>query len=237
MGGGTERSLFYHALSNGLSPRGRGNQLGPFRVFDLERSIPAWAGEPDNRTPGRFGLQVYPRVGGGTALEVGQSRLSQGLSPRGRGNPPPQPPPPHHQRSIPAWAGEPSTPATRRILLPVYPRVGGGTEPMGPEALFLTGLSPRGRGNPVCTNQPSRMERSIPAWAGEPRGQRGNLRRGAVYPRVGGGTRLLPGKLAGVFGLSPRGRGNRFLDHIRQTQARSIPAWAGEPSAQEPAFS
>ena len=49
-------------------------------------SIPAWAGEPaaykeQGGTPG-----VYPRVGGGTEIDLGFLTGYSGLSPRGRGN-------------------------------------------------------------------------------------------------------------------------------------------------------
>ena len=73
---------------------------------------------------------VYPRVGGGTDLINRDNAISEGLSPRGRGN--------HQARqgralalgSIPAWAGEPSSHVSSRVNFTVYPRVGGGTRPM-----------------------------------------------------------------------------------------------------------
>ena len=33
----------------------------------------------------------------------------------------------------------------------------------------------------------------------------------------------------GHKGLSPRGRGNRNVTHLKKLGLRSIPAWAGEP--------
>ena len=67
-------------------------------------SIPAWAG----RT-------------------FSTSYSLDGLSPRGRGNPVGINDTPHAERSIPAWAGEPTWLRCRGVLRRVYPRVGGGT--------------------------------------------------------------------------------------------------------------
>ena len=58
-----------------------------------------------------------------------------------------------------------------------------------------------------------------------------------VYPRVGGATLPEWHNLGRHLGLSPRGRGNlRWLR--QQTLARrSIPAWAGQPSRSNSAYS
>ena len=112
-------------------------------------------------------IPVYPRVGGGTFRRRATMRCDKGLSPRGRGN--------HHSAllypqgngSIPAWAGEPRPYCRGRSLPLVYPRVGGGTSrQMGSGS--ITGLSPRGRGNPPDAPPSVVVTR--------------------VYPRVGGGT-------------------------------------------------
>ena len=133
-------------------------------------------------------LSVYPRVGGGTSESCALSSPFKGLSPRGRGNlllscgsiSVPQ--------SIPAWAGEPF-PLTRcRQGFRVYPRVGGGTIDRNEAREALGGLSPRGRGNLFRMTGVAYGGRSIPAWAGEPRGRKGHGGHRKVYPRVGGGT-------------------------------------------------
>ena len=92
------------------------------------------------------------------------------------------------------------------------------------------GLSPRGRGNPLRSPCTPRSERSIPAWAGEPRGQRSSPSYPAVYPRVGGGTDWTVQRSLRNIGLSPRGRGNLWCRPPSNRLSRSIPAWAGEPS-------
>ena len=139
--------------------------------------------------------KVYPRVGGGTDDIIAAYAVDEGLSPRGRGNLLPLSlPVPLTRRSIPAWAGEPGMAGQHhRLTAEVYPRVGGGTR------LYLPPVG--GTGN----------HGSIPAWAGEPGiAVIGPVR---VYPRVGGGTfaRHHTVRRVDTAGLSPRGRGNRYL--------------------------
>ena len=192
------------------------------------RSIPAWAGEPWAFTtvktaasvyprvggePGGGGWRVetervYPRVGGGTSHQKTRREPENGLSPRGRGNLFPHHPHPTSGRSIPAWAGEPLEYVVLHSGHPVYPRVGGGTPLMLKNAAVSTGLSPRGRGNPGMFPLAAVSQRSIPAWAGEPRRCSSKPCRLTVYPRVGGGTEDVPRLADRLMGLSPRGRGN-----------------------------
>ena len=128
VGGGTLASSFRPWMSEGLSPRGRGNPR--YAVFHdrVSRSIPAWAGEPYRFHMGRPAAWVYPRVGGGTMNELKQAALGAGLSPRGRGNRYSLSPEARGGGSIPAWAGEPRSVPCKPNRVRVYPRVGGGTE-------------------------------------------------------------------------------------------------------------
>ena len=133
------------------------------------------------------------------------------------------------QRSIPAWAGEPTSIRGSSNRGKVYPRVGGGTQSDVSGGDCSVGLSPRGRGNPSYAKSAESVSGSIPAWAGEPPELPSTQRTIAVYPRVGGGTKMPDGSIKSQVGLSPRGRGNPYAlrhDHIR---TGSIPAWAGEP--------
>ena len=148
VGGGTGKLLALQIAVQGLSPRGRGNQLHYLCPRSVERSIPAWAGEPDKDIAiGRVNW-VYPRVGGGTKEGLLRGLVNQGLSPRGRGNP---------------VAGK-----VRYRPLEVYPRVGGGTGEWHSVRCEAKGLSPRGRGNPPQLLGRNVNPGSIPAWAGEP---------------------------------------------------------------------
>ena len=73
--------------------------------------------------------------------------------------------------------------------------------------------------------------RSIPACAGEPDWNWRLSYYEWVYPRVCGGTRLLPRLAILMFGLSPRVRGNRAVLRHMAGQGGSIPACAGEPES------
>ena len=70
VGGGTMLANPKSKIANGLSPRGRGNQRPYPNGNGFERSIPAWAGEPNTESIMDGAKKVYPRVGGGTS-EVG----------------------------------------------------------------------------------------------------------------------------------------------------------------------
>ena len=154
----------------------------------------------------------------------------RGLSPRVRGNQISCAARGDSRRSIPACAGEPFLSGFFQRPVKVYPRVCGGTPPVLDLAVIHRGLSPRVRGNLSQAAAKSVELGSIPACAGEPYGASAVAGPGAVYPRVCGGTpigsppRWLP------CGLSPRVRGNPFLESGDVQGYGSIPACAGEPA-------
>ena len=229
VGGGTGSAWRRRVRTDGLSPRGRGNHKVNASRIGGSRSIPAWAGEPGKGRAVGVGGQVYPRVGGGTALSLNGLNREKGLSPRGRGNPRGRSGCPGGVRSIPAWAGEPLRGVCPRHSETVYPRVGGGTTMLDGDYSIEEGLSPRGRGNRKGKSAKGSSGRSIPAWAGEPERQERQREQWKVYPRVGGGTWFTSLVVSSVRGLSPRGRGNRSTTKVKSCMRRSIPAWAGEP--------
>ena len=188
MGGATSVFLVILRVPLGLSPRGRGNRAKrPSRVGG-GGSIPAWAGQPRSSTDSGIGFGVYPRVGGATS-DVRHTNLDlTGLSPRGRGNPLTGVPHRIARGSIPAWAGQPSVVLPADMPGSVYPRVGGATYAYTVLADLAAGLSPRGRGNPVCRVSPGLVSGSIPAWAGQPSSVPRFRLQWPVYPRVGGAT-------------------------------------------------
>ena len=229
VGGATGYGLPWRLATRGLSPRGRGNPRDAQLQIAAGGSIPAWAGQPYSVVRTLTRCSVYPRVGGATAAVRSSKALVAGLSPRGRGNPRQRPPRWESDRSIPAWAGQPSTRSDKSRCVAVYPRVGGATVPRDVLALPNPGLSPRGRGNHSRSMSLGVSLRSIPAWAGQPRRRRWPWCRTSVYPRVGGATQGAYGGVASGAGLSPRGRGNRLPFRPRRCCHRSIPAWAGQP--------
>ena len=228
--GGTGTMTKTRTTLPGLSPRVRGNQRRRDADYRRAGSIPASAGEPQQRSRIQGRAQVYPRECGGTVREAVDDRIEQGLSPRVRGNLVVRRPIRPCAGSIPASAGEPRPRYTLSSHGGVYPRECGGTRRSRWAARPTPGLSPRVRGN----RDPHRRHRvrtgSIPASAGEPGSEQRRTRRSRVYPRECGGT---PGN--GFFsdiveGLSPRVRGNQDNGRPATGPLRSIPASAGEPS-------
>ena len=71
----------------GLSPRVRGNPNCGTSEDAVARSIPACAGQPARPCRPKCKGWVYPRVCGATRGVHGAQPLTQGLSPRVRGNP------------------------------------------------------------------------------------------------------------------------------------------------------
>ena len=136
-GGTMRRPLGLEVASPGLSPRLRGNQQPAGIGLEPTRSIPAPAGEPSpSKWRGPVG-QVYPRACGGTAASAWGTRMTEGLSPRLRGNHPDITPALGHMGSIPAACG--------------------GTSNRAGDFPIEMGLSPRLRGNhPRLWQQPGR---------------------------------------------------------------------------------
>ena len=229
--GGTMRGNRFRAGRRRLSPRMRGN-LGQLNALQVEGpSIPAYAGEPQHFDGGELTIDVYPRVCGGTGTHELYHWWQARLSPRMRGNRRHPAVPQRGNPSIPAYAGEPALPLSQRAGLGVYPRVCGGTHRLHHTQLASFRLSPRMRGNPSSLIRQIKPATSIPAYAGEP------LRRSIaailrpVYPRVCGETTLPRISIYEVESLSPRMRGNRGQPAGCRSIARSIPAYAGEPSS------
>ena len=192
----------------GLSPRVRGNPASASGSMVTVGSIPACAGEPPKPTYIITWSGVYPRVCGGTVVNLRHAPPPLGLSPRVRGNPIKEFGFDTLPGSIPACAGEPTSANRHRSYLPVYPRVCGGTGLPCPTRTWAGGLSPRVRGNLVIYGAPWYGMRSIPACAGEPQPIFHASSESAVYPRVCGGTDPGTRKTGVAVGLSPRVRGN-----------------------------
>ena len=156
---------------------------------------------------------------------------THGLSPRMRGN---RHVPAHNddpQRSIPAYAGEPTSETSPTTGSRVYPRVCGGTPPVWQEWRHDQGLSPRMRGNHTRWKWCRLGLRSIPAYAGEPIRTASSPTPPEVYPRVCGGTSPASAGYHCTPGLSPRMRGNHDPQAAPAGRTGSIPAYAGEPSS------
>ena len=107
-GGTNDRAMIRISLK-GLSPRVRGNHVAADSDSARRRSIPACAGEPQDKLDGGEDSKVYPRVCGGTYVDIDIPAFLHGLSPRVRGNPDRRDIQSLRDRSIPACAGEPTS--------------------------------------------------------------------------------------------------------------------------------
>ena len=103
--GGTEKGHSKQVGLTGLSPRLRGNQVLVYDILRKCGSIPAPAGEPSRLSGRGWPTTVYPRACGGTSAIKSSCYMSQGLSPRLRGNPWREHRVTLLRRSIPAPAG------------------------------------------------------------------------------------------------------------------------------------
>ena len=153
---------------------------------------------------------------------------AQGLSPRVRGKLANNAMRPTLAGSIPACAGEAPRSEGRNAGRWVYPRVCGGSRRFPRWRRQSRGLSPRVRGKRRrwrrCWYRPG----SIPACAGEAPRRPTGVKAARVYPRVCGGSGGIVCRPVRVEGLSPRVRGKHPGAFSPVSQARSIPACAGE---------
>ena len=125
--GGTCYDIRCQPANAGLSPRLRGNPPAPAPSLQTLGSIPAPAGEPSTESMAHGIWEVYPRACGGTPYSLQLMELTQGLSPRLRGNRRSVQSAGTGRGSIPAPAGEPRRAALRHLRAQVYPRACGGT--------------------------------------------------------------------------------------------------------------
>src|SRR6266568_2105781 len=131
----------------GRSPRARGSLAHGGAPRVPSRSIPACAGEPTSRCRLRRRRRVDPRVRGGAGLSARGEVVHPGRSPRARGSPRQRVFHDLLQGSIPACAGEPTTPSRARPTSRVDPRVRGGACTARRWTKTRHGRSPRARGS------------------------------------------------------------------------------------------
>ena len=138
------------------------------------------------------------------------------------------------QRSIPARAGEPAGGSLAGGARRVYPRPCGGARRSRGSTISRRGLSPPVRGSLDHHVGGRNDGGSIPARAGEPAPCCPCSLAGTVYPRPCGGAETDASTAASSGGLSPPVRGSRDYETARSSDARSIPARAGEPCGGPP---
>ncbi len=157
------------AARRGLSPPTRGIPYPVDRQADDRRSIPAYAGDPSGAPAKAQSGGVYPRLRGGSPSAATIDGQRDGLSPPTRGIPPAMPNPNVPPRSIPAYAGDPWRGCAAGGKRGVYPRLRGGSGHGLYAVRYGLGLSPPTRGIPPKIVLDGIANRSIPAYAGDPR--------------------------------------------------------------------
>ena len=174
----------------GLSPRVRGSlsrRRGERRGL---RSIPASAGQPCSLASSSWPTKVYPRECGAARVAGIPAQTYRGLSPRVRGSPRSGPGSWPWERSIPASAGQPGIRRRRRTAPRVYPRECGAAWLRLSSGPSSQGLSPRVRGSQAVIALHGWWDGSIPASAGQPRGDLVHYAVDSVYPRECGAARM-----------------------------------------------
>jgi len=159
-----------------------------------------------------------------------------GLSPRARGT--------HgsgcfqnaHPRSIPAGAGNTSSPGRPPRGEEVYPRGRGEHSGGGCRCLPRNGLSPRARGTQSAQLAAETSSGSIPAGAGNTLLQDVLVDPDRVYPRGRGEHGTIKTARNMSTGLSPRARGTPEPCPSHSGSDRSIPAGAGNTFLLFPLF-
>ena len=114
-------------------------------------------------------LLVYPRLRGGSARSAFFASGRTGISPPTRGIPSDPAALTVMLWSIPAYAGDPCAQNRLREVIVVYPRLRGGSTGGNVFGPFIPGLSPPTRGIPLRRQRLAHGQRSIPAYAGDPR--------------------------------------------------------------------
>ena len=152
-------------------------------------------------------VKVHPRACGGNRREWCRLSDSSGPSPRMRGKPNVVVSDTGLYRSIPAHAGETRTDKVGDCSSRVHPRACGGNIEVIHPPPSTDGPSPRMRGKRRPGIFARRVNRSIPAHAGETSGQKANLALCRVHPRACGGNFSYTRQLNDQYGPSPRMRG------------------------------
>ena len=211
----------------GSSPRGRGTQLSQVLESELDRFIPARAGNTPHARVLLDYASVHPRAGGNTP-SLGGWDCSNPVHPRAGGEHrriglPPE----HYCGSSPRGRGTQGSQVREGELHRFIPARAGNTWRAGRPVDRPLGSSPRGRGtlaSPATAPSPPRF---IPARAGNTSSAPVRVETLPVHPRAGGEHFDECFATAFAHGSSPRGRGTRDVHAASEEDPRFIPARAG----------
>ena len=152
--------------SGGSSPRLRGTLCSPRAAQVFDRFIPAPAGNTADRRRRRSGRPVHPRACGEHQSGAATPRTAAGSSPRLRGTPAHADLNVPVTRFIPAPAGNTRRGRVARVRPPVHPRACGEHSTTINGLPLASGSSPRLRGTRLRQQVDNRLNRFIPAPAG-----------------------------------------------------------------------
>ena len=223
-------SAIASASASGSSPRLRGTLPRRCDCWGRLRFIPAFAGNTWSSPRRTWKSSVHPRVCGEHAPPAAMDSTVAGSSPRLRGTRE------HHRilrdrtRFIPAFAGNTMVRIRWWDGATVHPRVCG-EHVLTEDAIGdLIGSSPRLRGTHQADTLRQRVQRFIPAFAGNTRCGRRAPAQAAVHPRVCGEHQPRAGVDSHRAGSSPRLRGTHPPGTRQEHAVRFIPAFAGNTS-------
>ena len=199
--------LWSFTTTSGLSPLARGTLISNNRSHAVYRFIPAGAGNTPSPSLERDTYSVYPRWRGEHHIGVGLRNLWSGLSPLARGTRLLLSVFQAGARFIPAGAGNTYQAPVAALTGPVYPRWRGEHCVYWLQIPVCIGLSPLARGTRLISFLLLRLQRFIPAGAGNTPGLRTALNAAAVYPRWRGEHNGEVPLTIRYRGLSPLARG------------------------------
>ncbi len=192
---------------HGLSPLARGTGGVNWFRMNINRFIPARAGNSTTNLATCRRRSVYPRSRGEQPRAAMQITLDDGLSPLARGTENTFLKLAAFLRFIPARAGNRDLQKRLTASHPVYPRSRGEQRTFTPTGRSSNGLSPLARGTVMDALEQATPMRFIPARAGNR--LEGALASGklTVYPRSRGEQWYRDGPASRAAGLSPLARG------------------------------
>ena len=174
---------------------------------------------------------VHPRERGEQADPGSVTHRSRGSSPRARGTGRSGKRHASKSRFIPASAGNRPSTTPRTTTTPVHPRERGEQSVSCSSWASCIGSSPRARGTEAAGTLVGRLDRFIPASAGNSRPPHDPRLGIPVHPRERGEQLPHPAAQPIGVGSSPRARGTEPIDHQSGLKRRFIPASAGNSPA------
>ena len=215
-------------FQTGSSPRMRGKLGADAGSTELDRIIPAHAGQTCSRGAKARPTPDHPRACGANDSLYHRLDFAHGSSPRMRGKPTPVCGTSLSKRIIPAHAGQTAVDAANRLGRTDHPRACGANDVAIPRTLAKSGSSPRMRGKLARDTEHIGGIRIIPAHAGQTCFAEYSFCRSADHPRACGANAEAIAQAAAEDGSSPRMRGKLVIIVPINAAQRIIPAHAGQ---------